>query len=161
MHSFGISVVTEIRDRKEEYGQSENPACSGDNFLWFIVLSRLDLNNIGLLCRVGNTSNLEWRRRRYPWANTTRFNLSEKAMSQPDLPPNLPNSNPGKIHRKDPLSRASYGLRLNIPFSPFLSLAFVWTQLHLFILRPLLAIFSWPLPFIKDNLHLIFWKAII
>lgn len=37
--SFGISVVPEVRDRKEEYSQSENPECNGAHFLRFIVLA--------------------------------------------------------------------------------------------------------------------------
>lgn len=41
VHSFGISAVAEMRDRKEE-----NPASNGDYFLWFIILARLDLNNL-------------------------------------------------------------------------------------------------------------------
>lgn len=130
LHSAGISVVTEMRDRKEDYGQSEPPACNGDCSLRFAGLSRYTCNNIRPLHRVGNTSNLEWRRR-YPGAKSNALDLSESAMSQPDPPPNLPNHNPGKI----PLSTANHGLSLDSPFSPFFSLTFVWTQLYLFIVR--------------------------
>lgn len=134
VHSFGISVVTEIRDRKEEYSQSENPACNGDYFLWFLVLSRLDLNNIGLLHRVGNTSNLDWRRR-YPWANIQQIGPFWKGhvTTRPD-PQTFQTAIQIKSTGRTLWAELTMDC-LDIPFSPFLSLTFVWTQLYFFILR--------------------------
>lgn len=140
VHSFGISVVTEIRDRKEEYSQSENPPCNGDYFLRFLVLSRLDLNNIRLLHRVGNTSNLDWRRR-YPWANIQQIGPFWKGhvTTTPDSQ-TFQTAIQIKSTRRTLWAELTMDC-LDIPFSPFLSLTFVCTQLYFFILRTLLITF--------------------
>lgn len=76
-----------------------------------------------------------------PWANINRFQLSERAVPQPDLSlkPCTQQSSPNP---QDSLSRATYTPNPEILCSPLLSLTLLWNWLYLFILRTLLTTFS-------------------
>lgn len=136
--------------RKEKYGLPENAACHGEDFLGFIIFSGYRFTQF--LHRVGDTSNLEWKRR--TWANTNRLHLCEKATSQPDLSP--------RTLKQQFQQNPSEQSRVLTSPSPIFSLTFIWIQLYLFILRTLSPHFTGANgPFTKDNLHGTFWKAVI
>lgn len=113
VHSSGTPVVAEIRDRKEEYDQPENPACNGDYFLWLIVLSRYTFKQYMTLTQ--RRKYLQVRVEMVPLGEHQQTGPSQKGQMCPQSSQTVPRSTPVRTcEQQEPRAEPQHPL---LPFS--------------------------------------------